>query len=110
MTTTVERPQHMVALAKANAVYRGHAALKREVRAGTLSVAEAMEDERARGRLTIAALLDAQTRWASTRVRRFLIPLRISENVRVDTLTERQRGLIARALSGRSVDTAPRYA
>jgi hypothetical protein len=99
----------MEALVKANAIYRGHAALKREVRAGALSVEEALVDGRAKGKLTIAALLDAQHGWASTRVRKFLRPLMISENVRVEHLTERQRRLIARALGGRSVDTQPDY-
>jgi hypothetical protein len=98
-TTTVDRPQHMVALAKANEVKHGHAALKREVRAG-LSIAQAMGDERALGSLTISKLLSAQKGWAATKTRRFLIPLMISENVRVENLTERQRGLIAGELCG----------
>lgn len=94
MTTTIERPQHLEALARANAIKYGHTALKREVRAGTLSIEDALVDERAKGKLTIASLLDAQYGWASTRVRKFLRPLMISENVRVEHLTERQRGLI----------------
>lgn len=89
-----EVPQHMQALALANEAKRGHTALKREVRSGALSVAVALKDVRATGNLTLGKLLAAQTRWGSTRTRRFCLSLGIPENKRVDQLTERQRTLV----------------
>jgi hypothetical protein len=97
VSTTVETAQRLQALQLANAVYRGHAALKRDVKTGTLSVVEALEDPRARGNLSIAKLLRAQVRWGPRRTQRFCNRVGIFEGRRVDALTERQRRLIATA-------------
>lgn len=92
-------PQHMIALRRANEVRLGHSALKREVGAGRITVIAALTDSRATGSLTIAELLRAQRRWGRVRARKFLQLLDISENRRVDALTERQRKLVATSLS-----------
>lgn len=98
MSATLEVPQWRVNLEKANRVYRGHAALKREIRAGDLSVTTALADPRATGSLTIGRLVASQNRWGPHKTGRFLGRLGISPVRRVDALTDRQRRLIEEAL------------
>jgi len=86
--------QHMDALARANAIRFGIAAVKREVKAGTLTVADALLDERAQP-MKLGALLLAQWRWGPDRVRLLCGHMLISEVRRVRDLTTRQRGEIA---------------
>lgn len=92
----MSEPQHMAALRQANAVRLAGKAVKREVAEGRLSIAEALTDERSAS-LEITALLMAQRRWGPDRTADVLADLGIRENKRVDTLTARQRGLIAEA-------------
>lgn len=95
-------PQHLKALRRANRVRLGLAAVKAEVAAGDLTVAEALEDPRAVS-LQLDELLMCQRRWGRARARRailaassaggLIVPL--SENRRVGDLTPRQRERIA---------------
>lgn len=102
-TSTLQVPQHLAALARAQAKRLASADLKREVRDGTTSIADALYDTRA-GCIPVADLLMSRHRWGRTRVRKFLanLPfvsgdsqLRIAENKRVDTLSARQRAGLA---------------
>lgn len=87
-------PQHMRALKRANEVRLGHSALKRDIHAGRVTVADALADPRVGGSITLADLLKAQRRWGTTRARKFLQRISIPENKRVDSLTARQRRLV----------------
>jgi hypothetical protein len=99
-------PQHMVALARANQVRFGHAALKREIRAGRLTALDALDDPRAE-RMRVETLLNAQPLVGKVRARRFLEDLdllyktRISPERQVRQLTQRQRRALAQALEAR---------
>lgn len=97
--TTSETPQHMIALQKANRVRHGHGELKREVLAGRLGIAEALDDPRAVGRLTLGQLLSAQARWGVYRTRKFCYRVSIPEGRRADALTERQKRVVLEALA-----------
>jgi hypothetical protein len=98
---------HLDHLRLAQVVRLEVAAVRREIREGALSVADALRDPRAAS-LTVFDLLRAQRQWGRTRVVRFLHfvgsrmrpPSSISEQRRVRDLTERQRDAIAAALDG----------
>jgi hypothetical protein len=92
-------PQPLRALERANAVKRGHIAVRSEVSLGALSVAEALTDPRSAGSFTVFRLLSSQRRWGPLKTRRFLYSVGVSEQRRVDALTERQRQLIGAALT-----------
>ena len=49
--------------------------------------------------MTLSELLRSQPRWGRTRTRKLLASLGLSENKRLDTLTERQRTLLVEKLS-----------
>ncbi|HEV2790204.1 MAG TPA: hypothetical protein VGV69_02765 [Solirubrobacterales bacterium] len=87
-------PQHMRALKRANEIRLGHAELKRDIKAGRVNFAQALSDPRAIGSISVVDLLKAQRRWGTTRARKFLTPLTIPENKRVDALTSRQRRVL----------------
>ena len=99
MTETLLDPhviQRTEALAKANAVYRSRANLKREIFRGETTVTEVLADPPAYlNRMAIGELLRAQKLWGNTRSRKLLRQAEIRENRRVGELTERQRDLIA---------------
>ncbi len=95
----LDTPQHMRALQKANKVRLARAALKREIASGKTRAAEVVlhcppEAES----MAISELLSAQRRWGRTRSRKLLSGLELKENKEIGTLTERQRGLLARTL------------
>jgi hypothetical protein len=93
-------PQHLAALESANRIRFARAALKRRVRDGELTVAEVLTDHReACGRMSIAELLLAQTRWGIKRSSRLLNSVDISSAKRINTLTERQVGVLVKALA-----------
>ena len=58
--------------------------------------------------MTIAELLTSQRRWGRTRARKFLLPLSLSENKRLGTLTSRQRRMLATELAARSAEAGRR--
>lgn len=91
------RAQKFAALKLAN-LRRVHIAqMKAEVKAGR-PVADVMSDPRA-ARLKVSDLLMAQRGWGVDTVGRFLFRSQISATKRVESLTDRQRELIAEACS-----------
>jgi hypothetical protein len=46
--------------------------------------------------MTIAELLTSQRRWGTTRTSKFLADIGMSETKTLESMTERQRGLLAR--------------
>ncbi len=102
-TASTEVPQHLRALERANKVRLARAELKRAIARGDMEAAEVV-----RGcpwevtSMSVAELLSSQRRWGRTRARRFLVPLRISENKQLGALTDRQRRLVAAELARRS--------
>jgi hypothetical protein len=96
------RQQHMEALAKANRYRQGHFSLKRDISAGRVTAIDALSDERAVGAFTIGTLLTAQRGWGQRTATEFLKAIGATSAVlvkRVDTLTERQLGILQRALT-----------
>jgi hypothetical protein len=95
----------MRALARANEVRLARAELKRRIAHGDLAVAEVVLDSPWEAEsMTIADLLMSQRRWGSTRCRKLLQGVPMSENKSVGSMTERQR----RALAGLLAGEAPR--
>jgi hypothetical protein len=93
-------PQHMRALARANEVRLARAELKRRIADGELAVADVVltapwEAES----MTISDLLMSQRRWGSTRCRKLLQTVPMSENKTVGSMTERQRRALAAMLA-----------
>jgi hypothetical protein len=90
----------MIALRPANVVRLAAAELRREVADGRTTLADALADERS-APMEILALLMTQHRVGEQRASRVLDELGISANRRCGALTDRQRGLIARAFPAR---------
>jgi hypothetical protein len=90
--------QRISALARANEVRLGIAALRRELRVGALAPAAAVTDGRAAG-MTCGDLIVSFPRFGAFRMRRLLGGLRIGERRRVGDLTDRQRGLLVDAVA-----------
>lgn len=105
-TTTaisVEAPQHMRALERANTVRLARAELKRAIGRGDLEAADVVrESPWETESMTISELLTSQRRWGRTRARKFLLPLALNENKQLGTLTSRQRRLLATELASRT--------
>ncbi|MGE5280780.1 MAG: hypothetical protein ACM3N0_00395 [Chloroflexota bacterium] len=100
--STIDAPQHMQALARANRVRLARAELKRSVARGDIEAADVIRDcPWETESMTLAELLTSQRRWGRTRARKFLLALSLSENKRIGTLTERQRALLSSELSAR---------
>jgi hypothetical protein len=98
--TTAPAPQHMRALARANEVRLARAELKRRIAHGEVAVGEVVltspwEAES----MTISDLLMSQRRWGSTRCRKLLQGIPMSENKTVGSMTERQRRALATLLA-----------
>lgn len=108
-TTTaasVEAPQHMRALERANSVRLARAELKRAIARGEKDAAEVVEESPWETEsMTIAELLTSQRRWGQTRARKFLMPLSLNENKQLGTLTSRQRRLLAAELAARRANS-----
>jgi hypothetical protein len=101
---SVETPQHMRALERANSVRLARAELKRAIARGDKDAAAVVEESPWETEsMTIAELLTSQRRWGQTRARKFLVPLSLSENKQLGTLTSRQRRLLAAELAARRV-------
>jgi hypothetical protein len=101
--SSIDAPQHMRALERANSVRLARAELKRAIARGDMDASEVVracpwETES----MTISELLTSQRRWGRTRARKFLLPLSLNENKQLGTLTSRQRGLLAAELTSRS--------
>ena len=99
--TIAPAPQHLRALARANEVRLARAELKRQVADGEISAAHVILDcpwEAAS--MTVSDLLTSQRRWGSTRCRKLLQSIPMSENKTVGSMTERQRQALACLLEG----------
>lgn len=96
MTSDPRATQRMTALDLANQVRADGAALKRDLKAGRITLADALADDRA-SHLSVIALLTAQHRWGRSRALRVLRDQMIGETKRVETLTARQRVALAEA-------------
>ena len=101
--SSMEPPQHMRALERANLVRLARAELKREIARGDRDPSQVVEDcPWETESMTIAELLTSQRRWGRTRARKFLLPLSLNENKQLGTLTSRQRRLLSTELAARS--------
>lgn len=101
MTAVVELPQHLTALEHANTVRLARAQIKRAVAVGALPAAEViLNPPDCTLTMRVAELLACQRRWGAGRSRDLLAGMTISERKTVGALTERQRGVIAKALTG----------
>ena len=97
-------PQHMRALARANEVRLARAELKRCVSDGELTAAEViLECPMEAESMPIADLLGSQRRWGTTRCRKFLAAIPMSETKTIGSMTERQRRELATKLGRVSV-------
>jgi hypothetical protein len=97
--------QCMRALARANEVRLARAALKREVSAGRRSVIDTINDRPWEAEsMTLSELLRSQRRWGRARARKLLTSIGLSEGKRLGTLTERQVGILVRALAAKTGD------
>jgi hypothetical protein len=98
--TMAPAPQHMRALARANEVRLARAELKRRIGHGEVSVAEVvMTSPWEAESMTISDLLMSQRRWGTTRCRKLLQGIPMSENKTVGSMTERQRRALWALLS-----------
>lgn len=101
--TSVEAPQHMRALERANTVRLARAELKRAIARGDMEAAEVVREcPWETESMTISELLTSQRRWGRTRARKFLLPLALNENKQLGTLTSRQRRLLSTELASRT--------
>ena len=99
--TITPAPQHLRALARANEVRLARAELKRQVAEGEISAAHViLECPWEAASMTVSDLLTSQRRWGSTRCRKLLASIPMSENKTVGSMTERQRKALAALLEG----------
>jgi hypothetical protein len=99
--TIAPAPQHLRALARANEVRLARAELKRQVAEGEISAAHViLECPWEAASMTVSDLLTSQRRWGSTRCRKLLQSVPMSENKTVGSMTERQRNALAGLLEG----------
>lgn len=104
IASSVEAPQHMRALERANLVRLARAELKRAIARGDMDASEVVrEGPWETESMTISELLTSQRRWGRTRARKFLLPLSLNENKQLGMLTSRQRRLLSTELASRAV-------
>jgi hypothetical protein len=101
--TTAPAPQHMRALARANEVRLARAELKRRIAQGEVTVAEIVLDSPWEAEsMSIADLLMSQRRWGSTRCRKLLQTIPMTETKTVGSMTDRQRRALVAQLGPNS--------
>jgi len=94
-----DQTQQLQALRQANRVRLARAELKRRVAAGTVSAAAVvLNPPWEAASMEIGDLLRSQRRWGAARCRRLLVSVGLSENKQLDTLTDRQREVLAAEL------------
>ncbi|MFN8164307.1 MAG: hypothetical protein U0R26_10880 [Solirubrobacterales bacterium] len=104
IASSVDAPQHMRALERANLVRLARAELKRAIARGEMNASEVVREcPWETESMTISELLTSQRRWGRTRARKFLMPLSLNENKQLGTLTSRQRRLLSTELASRSI-------
>jgi hypothetical protein len=92
-------PQHLRALQRANAVRLARAELKRRVAMGEISAAHViLQSPWEAESMTVADLLTSQRRWGSTRCRKLLQCIPMSEHKTIGSMTQRQRRELAAML------------
>jgi hypothetical protein len=100
------KKQHMRALAQANEARLDGSEIKREIAEGRVTLAEALDDYRARS-VELLDLFKAPHRMGRARAQRVIrmaqlhengVPLLIPENKQVKHLTESQKGRLRAAL------------
>ncbi len=97
---TASGPQHLRALGRANEVRLARAELKRRIGAGEATAAEVILECPWEARsMAVADLLMSQRRWGTSRCRRLLAQVPVSETKQVGALTERQRLALAALLA-----------
>jgi hypothetical protein len=102
--TIAPAPQHLRALARANEVRLARAELKRQVADGEITAADViLECPWEAASMPVADLLTSQRRWGTTRCRKVLQSVPMSENKTVGSMTERQRHALALLLNGMPV-------
>lgn len=109
--TIAPGPQYMRALERANKVRLARAELKRCVALGEVDVAEVILQCPWEARsMAVADLLMSQRRWGQTRCRKFLALIPMSENKKIETMTERQRRTLVALLEMSSNGSSRRAA
>ncbi len=99
IATITPGPQRMRALERANEVRLARARLKRQIACGQVPAAYViLELPWEAENWPVGELLMSQRRWGSTRARKLLDGLHISEKRPIGELTERQRRLLASQL------------
>ena len=104
---TLTEPQHIQALNLANRIRLARADLKRQVRAGNVSLSEALNHPDV-GNMSVSELLQAQHRWGQGRTRKFLSSNGIGENRTIGRMTDRQKDLVAQGVERIEALTARR--
>lgn len=98
---TIEKPQHLQALERANEIRFRFADLLRDLAAARLTIEQALQDPRGEGKLTIERLLRAQRFYGPNKTREILNRAGVREGKYVSELTDRQRAQILRAIHGK---------
>jgi hypothetical protein len=94
------RPQHLCALERANAVRVARAELKRRVARGDVDAVDVvLSPPWEADTMPVGELLMSQRRWGSSRARKILARLSMSETKSVGSMTDRQRLLLASLLA-----------
>lgn len=105
MTTTAV-PQHLSALARANEVRFARARVKRALKAGRITLAQALDRDAVQS-MRVMDLLACQHRWGPARARRALRVAGVSQSFTVGKITARQRRVLTLIVEGHAeVDAA----
>lgn len=99
--TATARPQHLEALDRANAKRFHIADTRRDLRAGTRSLADVLADP-VLGNLPVGRVLDWVPQYGAARVRRTLVRLNLSAGVALSALTPARREDLVRAVGSRA--------
>jgi hypothetical protein len=100
IATRARAPQRLRALERANEVRLARAELKRRIARGQVSAGQVILEAPVEAcSWAVGDLLMTQRRWGTTRCRKFLTRNQISETRTVGALTDRQRRVLAAALS-----------
>ena len=105
------RPQYLSALDRANKVRVARAELKRRVAFGDIDAADVvLACPWQAHSMPVGELLMSQRRWGSSRARKLLALLPISETKSVGSMTDRQRLVLASLLTARRAPDPPTLA
>jgi len=97
-TAVAEKPQHMVALARANEIRNARAAVKRQIKAGEVGAAEVLRTgiQPFMENMDVEELLTAIPHFSKSERRNLRHEVRYGELKTLGTLTTRQLALIVR--------------